>query len=130
MYATRSRFLSRSITISPITRDDSSALPELAKTTSISSMFFSILPMGRGLLAQAFFMLDHNLSRLKSSLRPSRLTTIKALVCTFSYVVKRKPHLKHSLRRRILSPESRESITFESSLLQKGQYIETFFVAK
>ena len=51
------------------------------------------------------------------------LTTMRRGASTISYVVKRFLQTRHSLRRRFLSSEGRESMTRESSLPQKGHFI-------
>lgn len=54
----------------------------------------------------------------------SFLTTIRGIVSSFSYVVKRFPQVSHCLRRLIelLSSAGRESITFVSAALQNGHF--------
>src|SRR6266403_4746522 len=47
-----------------------------------------------------------------------------------SYVVKRRPHLRHSRRRRMVSPlrPSRESITLSSTCAQNGHFTRQFLL--
>jgi hypothetical protein len=61
------------------------------------------------------------LSRVNGSVTPLRLATIKM---TVSWVVNRRPHSGHDLRRRIAAPSSavRLSMTRLSGWRQKGQY--------
>src|SRR6266849_6231594 len=49
-----------------------------------------------------------------------------------SYVVKRRPHLRHSRRRRMVSPlrPSRESITLSSTCAQKGHFTRQFLLER
>ena len=100
-----------------------SDLPDLINSDSISSTDFSSLPVGKGRFAHALITLANNLADVNSSLRSSLLTICMTLFCTFSYVVNLASQPMHSLLLRVPSFESRESITFDSVLLQLGQYM-------
>jgi hypothetical protein len=58
---------------------------------------------------------------VKGSVTPLRLATIRM---TVSWVVNRRPHSGHALRRRIAAPSSavRLSMTLLSGFRQNGQY--------
>ena len=74
--------------------------------------------MGR--FSQALRMPVAIFSRSKSSLRPSRLTTMMGFSSILSKVVNRRPHWMHSRRRRmaVLSSLGRLSTTLLSMLPQ------------
>src|SRR6266481_1521501 len=77
-----------------------------------------------GRFSQAFSSPCKIFCRSKRSRRPSFLITIYGISSIRSYVVKRRPHFRHSRRRRIVSPPrpSRESITLSSICAQKGHF--------
>src|SRR6266446_638285 len=77
-----------------------------------------------GRFSQAFSSPCRIFCRSKRSRRPSFLITMYGISSIRSYVVKRRPHFRHSRRRRIVSPTrpSRESITLSSICAQKGHF--------
>src|ERR1700724_795596 len=76
-----------------------------------------------GRLRSAICTERSSLSRSNGTRRPLRLITTSSRNCTRSKVVKRKPHARHSRRRRIAAEYlvGRESFTCVSRLLQLGQ---------
>ena len=70
---------------------------------------------------QALRTPDTILLRLKGSVTPERLTTVRLAVST---VLKRRPHCGQTRRRRMATPSSvlRESTTRESPDRQNGQF--------
>src|SRR3954447_25220109 len=68
-------------------------------------------------------------SRSNGTREPSFLMTLIVVSSGRSYVVKRRPQLTHSRRRRIASPSwlERESITRSLSRRQKGHFILHYY---
>src|ERR1700690_2759391 len=81
----------------------------------------SSLPTGR--FSSALVMPCRSLCSSNGSRLPSPLTTRGITRSAVSKVVKRSPQLRHSRRRLIWLPSAarRESVTFVSTWLQKGQ---------
>src|SRR5882762_4353209 len=123
-YATLSSFFNRCIIISPISVVVSSRSVDSCTTPSISSTIDSSFGVGTGLFSQAFSKPCKIFWRSNRSRRPSFLITMYGISSIRSYVVKRRPHFRHSRRRRIVSPvrPSRESITLSSTCAQKGHF--------
>src|SRR5262249_15212306 len=86
-------------------------------------------PMLTGRFSHAFRRPESTFWRSNFSRLPSFLITIYGTSSIRSYVVYRRSHAMHSLRRRIASPSllSRESTTLSSKLLQNGHFMLMWF---
>src|SRR5712692_6044294 len=130
-YATLSNFFSRCMIISPISVVVSSCTEDSCTTPSISSTIASSFGVATGRFSQAFKSPCRIFCRSKRSRRPSFLMTMYGISSMRSYVVNRRPHFKHSRRRRMVSPRrpSRESITLSSTCAQKGHFTGLILLA-